>query len=62
VTKSAIVRNCSGGHEKREPNMRIALKRNYVERANGAARGLLWLLLGVCVIAATLYDLSGIVR
>jgi hypothetical protein len=42
--------------------MRIALKRHYVERANGAARGLLWLLLGVCVVAATLYDLSGIVR
>jgi hypothetical protein len=38
--------------------MRLALNRNIVERANGAARGLLWLLLGACVLAATAYDLG----
>jgi len=42
--------------------MRLALKKDYVQRANGAARGLLWLLLIACVVAATLYDLSGIIR
>lgn len=42
--------------------MRLALKKDYLDRANGAARGLLWLLLVACVLAATLYDLSGIVR
>ena len=41
--------------------MRLALKRNYVDRATGAARGLLWLLLAVCVLAATVYDLSGLI-
>lgn len=42
--------------------MRLASKGHCAERAQGAARGLLWLFLGVCVIAATLYDLSWIVR
>jgi hypothetical protein len=42
--------------------MRLALKKDYLERASGAARSLIWLLLGACVVAATLYDLSGIVR
>jgi len=50
------------GRTEREPNMRLALKKDYVQRANGAARGLLWLLLIACVVAATLYDLSGIIR
>ncbi|HWM47072.1 MAG TPA: hypothetical protein VNR11_09185 [Xanthobacteraceae bacterium] len=39
--------------------MRLALKKGYVECANGAARGLLWLLFGACVLAATIYDVGG---
>ena len=39
------------------PNMRLALNKDYVDRVNGVARGLLWTLLGVCVLAATAYDL-----
>jgi hypothetical protein len=46
-----------GGDTLGMPNMRLALNKDYVDRVNGAARGLLWTLLGVCVLAATAYDL-----
>jgi hypothetical protein len=38
--------------------MRLALNRHYIERANGAARGLLWLAFCASVITATIYDLG----
>lgn len=39
--------------------MRLALNKHYVDCANSAARGLLWILFGGCVLAATLYDVGG---
>ncbi len=38
--------------------MRLALNKGYVDCANGAARGLLWVLFGGSVVAATIYDVS----
>ena len=46
----------SRGRQSGVPNMRLALNKDCAERMNVMARGLLWTLLGVCVAAATVYD------
>lgn len=38
--------------------MRLTMHKDLVECANGAARGVLWILFAGCVLAATIYDVS----
>jgi hypothetical protein len=42
----------------REPSMTHFAKSNYASRVGGIARGLVWGALGICVAAATIYDIG----
>ncbi len=55
LSERADIANVTG-RQSGVPNMRLALNKDCAERMNVMARGLLWTLLGVCVAAATVYD------